>query len=115
MAIAAELYALQEIDSAIDVARATLTAVEEQLGETEELTAARAAVEEHREALQALHESQRDVEWQVDDARSHVAAVEKKLYGGTVRNPKELEGLNDEAKAWADLWFYSNPIFIDVQ
>ena len=27
----------------------------------------------------------------------------------------ELEGLNDEAKAWADLWFYSNPIFIDVQ
>jgi predicted nucleic acid-binding Zn-ribbon protein len=97
MAIAAELYALQEIDSAIDVARATLTAVEEQLGETEELTAARAAVEEHREAFRALHESQRDVEWQVDDARSHVAAVEKKLYGGTVRNPKELEGLNDDA------------------
>jgi len=97
MAIAAELYALQEIDSAIDGARATLTAVEEQLGETEELTAARAAVEEHREVLRALHESQRDVEWQVDDARSHVAAVEKKLYGGTVRNPKELEGLNDDA------------------
>ena len=97
MAIAAELYALQEIDSAIDVARATLAAVEEQLGETEELTAARAAVEEHREALRALHEAQRDVEWQVDDARSHVAAVEKKLYGGTVRNPKELEGLNEDA------------------
>jgi hypothetical protein len=97
MAIAAELYALQEIDSAIDAARATLAAVEEQLGETEELIAARAAVEEHREALRALHESQRDVEYQVDDARSHVAAVEKKLYGGTVRNPKELEGLNDDA------------------
>jgi len=97
MVIAAELYALQEIDSAIDVARATLAAVEEQLGETEELTAARAAVEEHREALRALHEAQRDVEWQVDDARSHVAAVEKKLYGGTVRNPKELEGLNEDA------------------
>ena len=27
----------------------------------------------------------------------------------------ELEFPNDEAKAWADLWFYSNPIFIDVQ
>jgi len=97
MAIAAELYALQEIDSAIDVARATLAAVEEQLGETEELTATRADVKEHREALRALREAQRDVEWQVDEARSHVAAVEKKLYGGTVRNPKELEGLNDDA------------------
>jgi predicted nucleic acid-binding Zn-ribbon protein len=97
MAIAAELYALQEIDSAIDAARATLAVVEEQLGETEELTTARAAVDEHRDALRALHDSQRDIEWQVDDARSHVAAVEKKLYGGTVRNPKELEGLNDDA------------------
>jgi len=97
MAIAAELYALQEIDSAIDVAQATLAAVEQQLGETEELTSARAAVEEHREALRGLHDGQRDVEWQVDDARSHVTAVESKLYGGTVRNPKELAGLNDDA------------------
>lgn len=97
MAIAAELYALQGIDSAIDVARATLAAVEEQLGETEELTAARTAVEEHRQALRALRDAQRDVEWQADEARSHLAAVETKLYGGTVRNPKELAGLNDDA------------------
>lgn len=27
----------------------------------------------------------------------------------------DLAGANDAAKAWADLWFYSNPIFIDVQ
>ena len=97
MAIAAELYALQEIDAAIDSARATLAAVEEQLGETEELASARAAVDEHHDAVRALHESQRDIDWQVDDARSHVAAVESKLYGGTVRNPKELAGLNDDA------------------
>ena len=97
MAIAAELYVLQEIDSAIDAAQAALAAVEEQLGETEELIAARAAVDEHSEGLRALREGQRDIEWQVDDARSHVTAVEKKLYGGTVRNPKELEGLNDDA------------------
>jgi predicted nucleic acid-binding Zn-ribbon protein len=44
-----------------------------------------------------LHESQRDIEWQVDEARSHLGSVEGKLYGGTVRNPKELAGLNDDA------------------
>ncbi|MCL4078054.1 hypothetical protein MX659_00290 [Coriobacteriia bacterium Es71-Z0120] len=27
----------------------------------------------------------------------------------------DLVGTNDGAKAFADLWFYSNPIFIDVQ
>jgi predicted nucleic acid-binding Zn-ribbon protein len=97
MAIAAELHVLQETDSAIDAARATLADVEDQLGETEELAAARAAVEESREALAPLRDSQRDIEWRVEDARSHLAAVESKLYGGTVRNPKELAGLNDDA------------------
>ena len=97
MTIAAELYALQEIDSGTDVARETLAAVEEQLGETEELVAARAAVGEYRQALRALHDGQREIEWQVDEARSHLSAVEGKLYGGTVRNPKELAGLNDDA------------------
>ena len=37
MTIAADLYALQEIDSAIEAARVSLAAVEEQLGESEEL------------------------------------------------------------------------------
>jgi len=97
MAISAELHALQEIDLAIDAAQTTLAAVEERLGETEELAAARVAVGEHREALRSLRDSQKDIEWQVDDARSHLAAVESKLYGGTVRNPKELAGLNDDA------------------
>jgi hypothetical protein len=97
MAIATELYALQEIDSAIDAAQTTLAAVEEQLGETEELAAARAAVEEHGQALRSLRGSQKDIDWQVDEARSHLTAVESKLYGGTVRNPKELAGLNDDA------------------
>jgi hypothetical protein len=27
----------------------------------------------------------------------------------------DLVGANDAEKAWADLWFYSNPVFIDVQ
>jgi len=39
MTIAADLYALQETDSAIEAAKASLVVVEEQLGESEELLA----------------------------------------------------------------------------
>jgi hypothetical protein len=31
--------------------------------------------------------------------------------GGTAENPT----LNDDVRCWLDLWFYSNPIFVDVQ
>jgi predicted nucleic acid-binding Zn-ribbon protein len=97
MTIAADLYALQEIDSAVEATKASLTAVEEQLGESEELIAARQAVEEGRDALEDVSKQQRELEWQVDDLRSRLSDVEGKLYGGSVRNPKELGGMQDEA------------------
>jgi len=98
MTITAELYALQEIDSAIDATRANLVAIQEQLGETEKLIASRQALAECQEALKELHAQQRDLEWQVDDLRSRLSPVEDKLYGGSVRNPKELSSLQEEAE-----------------
>ena len=101
MTIAGELYDLQQIDSAIDAATAGLAAVEEQLGESEELIASRQAVEECREALKGLRDRQRDQEWQVEDLRSRLATVEQKLYGGSVPNPRELAGLKEEADVFS--------------
>jgi hypothetical protein len=97
MTIAADLYALQEMDSAIEAAKASLAAVEEQLGESEELIAGRQAVEEGRDALEGVSKQQRELEWQVDDLRSRLSGVEGKLYGGSVRNPKELASMQEEA------------------
>lgn len=97
MTIAADIYALQEIDSAIEAAKASLAAVEEQLGESEELIAGRQAVEEGRDALEGVSRQQRELEWQVDDSRSRLSGVEGKLYGGSVRNPKELASMQEEA------------------
>jgi predicted nucleic acid-binding Zn-ribbon protein len=97
MTIAAGLYALQEIDSAVEAARVSLAAVEEQLGESEELIAGRQAVEDGQGALEAINKQQRESEWQVDDLRSRLADAEGKLYAGSVRNPKELASMQEEA------------------
>ncbi len=40
--------------------------------------------------------------------------VENETQDGNPLND-DLQGTNDKAKAWADLWFYSNPIFITAQ
>lgn len=101
MTIAGDLYDLQQIDSAVDAATAGLAAVEEQLGESEELIAGRQAIEERREALNALRDRQRNLEWQVEDLRARLSTVEGKLYGGSVPNPRELKGLKEEADVFS--------------
>jgi predicted nucleic acid-binding Zn-ribbon protein len=91
MTTAAELFALQETDLANDGAVARLTEVEAELGETEELIEARQRVDQCRERLRPLEERQKGLDWEVEEVRGKAAAIENKLYGGTVRNPKELE------------------------
>ncbi len=97
MTTVAELYALQEIDLALDKGKARLAEIEEELGESEELLEARQRLEEKRGIVAGLRSQQADLESDVEDARLKVSEVEKKLYGGSVRNPKELEDLQADA------------------
>jgi predicted nucleic acid-binding Zn-ribbon protein len=93
MTTAAELFAVQETDLAIDVAVAKLTEVEAHLGESEELIAARERVDNCREKIRPLQTAQQDLDLQAGDVRAKAEQIEKKLYGGGVGNPKELEDL----------------------
>ena len=93
----ADLYALQELDLALEARRRRLAEVEEQLGEDEALLAARQAWDEAQGAHHELAASQRELEWQLQEAEERLGLKEKKLYGGSITNPKELQGLQEEA------------------
>jgi predicted nucleic acid-binding Zn-ribbon protein len=99
MTTAAELFALQETDLAIDNAVANLTEAEAQLGETGELVAARERVGQCRARVGEMQERQKSLDWDAEEARGKTAEIEKKLYGGTVKNPKELEDFEADLKS----------------
>lgn len=99
MTAVTDLFALQEIDLALDRARARLQEIEEAILETEELAAARQAKMEKEEVLAGLRSKQRELEWEVDEVRSKASEMEAKLYGGTVRNAKELSDLDTDVKS----------------
>jgi len=99
MTTAAELYAFQEIDLALDRAKARVAEIEGQLGETEELSEAQQRAEERRRIVAELRSRQRELELAVDEVRAKASTVEKKLYGGSVRNPKELQDLQADLNA----------------
>lgn len=89
----ADLWKLQEIDSALDARRASLEDAESRRGESEEVVALRARDEELRAALHRAQAAQKDIEVEADDLKAKIAPQETKLYSGAIKNPKELADL----------------------
>lgn len=96
MTSATELFALQEIDARRDGRRAVIADVEARLGETEELRAARQAVEDAERELKDLQAMQRTLEGRLEDLDAKIKPLETKMYDGSVRNPKELTDMQRE-------------------
>jgi len=93
---------LQELDLAID----RLEARRKELESGEDLRAARErtnATEERvgelRLALDSVAQEQKRLETEVSSLESKIAAEERRLYDGSVANPKELESIQHEIEA----------------
>lgn len=89
----ADLARLQEIDLALDARRASVEDAEGRLGESEEVVAARAVVEQRTSELRAAESTQKDVELEAETLKAKIGPAETKLYSGSIKNPKELGDL----------------------
>ena len=92
----ADLWRLQEIDSALDSRRATIDDARSRLGESEEVASALAEATEKASALRAAQTAQKDLDLQADDVRSKIGPAEQRLYSGAIKNPKELADLQHD-------------------
>jgi uncharacterized protein len=97
------LVQLQRVDTALDHARERLSSVHAELADSSALAQVTAEHEVVKADLHRKATEQRDLELEVEDLRDKLATLEKKLYGGTVHNPKELSGMADEAKQYRNL------------
>jgi predicted nucleic acid-binding Zn-ribbon protein len=98
MSTAKELYELQEVDLDIEQRTQGLEQVKSQLGIDDDLAAARTALETARKKLAELEHQQKTGEWEISDLGAKIAAIEKKLYGGSMKNPRELMGFEQDLK-----------------
>lgn len=96
MIVVKKLYELQKIDLEIRREQETLDEINRQLGDNETVLGARAELLAEEEHLSDIGQQQRDVEWEIEDLRSRIAQINDKLYGGNVKNPKELVSLEQE-------------------
>jgi len=93
------LYRLQMVDSRLDGIRARLGEIRQILENDKEMQKAQAQVDKaeqkHNQALQVLKKAEAEVGVQ----KIKIEQSEAKLYSGTVKNPKELQDLQNEVAA----------------
>src|SRR5829696_4356461 len=96
MSAALGLYRLQQVDSQIDQIQSRLKAIRQILENDDELRAASTlfsvAENNEKEAERLL----KQIELEVEKQRIKIQQTEASLYGGLVKNPKELQDLQKD-------------------
>jgi predicted nucleic acid-binding Zn-ribbon protein len=93
---------LQELDLAIgrlEARRKELESGEDLRAARERMNATEERVGELRLALDSVAQEQKRLETEVSSLESKIAAEERRLYDGSVANPKELESIQHEIEA----------------
>jgi predicted nucleic acid-binding Zn-ribbon protein len=92
------LYDLQEIDLDLQKKTELLKAIENELNDNYVLIKANEELDKKKQQLAQFESEQRTAEWEIDDFQHKLSPLEKKLYGGSVKNPKELMDLQQQVE-----------------
>jgi len=90
------LYMLQKVDSQIDVIDDNLSIIEEKLNSNEKLIEASNQLSEMELQLDKKNKEIKTIEINSYKIVSKIKASRDRLYGGTIKNPKELEDIQVE-------------------
>ncbi len=92
------LYQLQVLDTDVEQKRRRLKEVESHLKETDELRAARSAVQKAEKQLKEAQTRLHRLELENQDLQGEIADTERSLYSGRITIPKELRSLEEKSK-----------------
>jgi len=90
------LYSLQVIDTKIDRINSRIKAIEHSLASDKSIASARAALDLASDRVKKQEAQIADVESNANELRVKLELSESALYGGKVKNPKELQSLQTE-------------------
>lgn len=102
MSVAKQLHQLQEIDLELESNEQAQNQIAGQLGESKEIASVKTKLAGEQQRLDELSRQQQSAEWEIDDLTVKVTANEEKLYGGAIKNPKELSNLQREVDELKD-------------
>ena len=97
MSTVRQLFHLQELDSEIARVSSEVASIESLIGDRGPLAECEAALQAAQERHRELQADHAEGELQAGTVRTKLQQGREKMYGGTITNVRELEGLSDEA------------------
>lgn len=98
MNLPGQLYKLQQLDVELQKNQQVAEEIIRQLNENKALLAAESKLASQKQQLTEWKRKQKNSEWELEDLQERLNQLSNKLYGGTVKNPKELVNLKHEAE-----------------
>jgi predicted nucleic acid-binding Zn-ribbon protein len=96
MSRASQLYDLQQIDSGLDSRVGRMRQIDEGMSDSAELAAARAANDEAAGVLAREQANLKRLSREADETSVRLKMLERKMYDGSIKNPKELGQMGEE-------------------
>jgi len=99
MSQAVALYHLQQIDLRLLRNHTRLKEIEIALKDNSTVTSAQAQVDAANQAITPVKTKIRDLELEIQSVTQKTKATEQRLYSGSVKNPKELQEMQEEIES----------------
>lgn len=96
MSRAGQLYELQQIDSGLDSRVARMRQIDRDMSDSEELVALRTENEEAAASLARDQANLKRLSHEADETSTRLKMLERKMYDGSIKNPKELGQMGEE-------------------
>jgi len=97
MSSSKRVFELQQVDLSIQAKRKELEDIDLRLNRDEVYELARNNLESARNAQKESEKQYKELDAEAEDLRAPIKQINDKLYGGKIKNPKELVGYEQEA------------------
>jgi predicted nucleic acid-binding Zn-ribbon protein len=97
MSLAKRIYELQQVEQSIQTKRKELDVIELAINRDEAYERAKAAFDVARDDQKAREKQYKEHDAEAEEIRTALQNINAKLYGGKIKNPKELVGYDEEA------------------
>lgn len=92
-----QLFQLQKVDSNIDQRELRISDISKILSGNEQIKKAKTDLQDAQQNLEKINRALKKVEDEIQSLRIKLEVNQSSLYGGKIHNPKELNGLEEEA------------------
>ena len=96
MSLAKRVFELQQVEQLIQAGRKQLDEIDERIGRNEAFEQAKINLSAAEKDLAGLEKQYKELDAEAETLRAQIEQVNDKLYGGKIKNPKELQGYEQE-------------------